>query len=799
MDKIQELEKKLRYNRDKIVRLHEELQMIEAEINELKSRGIQTDTSASVRKESGTVSVSQQTAQPVTQPASQQTAQPASQPVMQPVSQQTAQPVMQPVSQTRQGVQPQPVFQQSIQPKTQQDYDPYGLTGAQNSHVQPRVPYQPPTLEYKKSDTESLVGRNVMGVAASVLIFISIILFATLLIPMLTDGIKITIMLVVSFGITAVGLFKWFPKKESAFFLSLAACGIGAIYISLFICNAYFHVINEYVLYILILFWAGGVLYLSRYKQRLFEIIGLSGIIISVVFGTILCVNRNDMGMFIILTIYFIVGTTAYLIFRLKDEISYIISTSASLVGAIVLIVGMDSLIDKSLSAISGSGSVYLIIAILGIYMIAMIVLNLIKVDENNKLFIPIVGIIYNILLDTMLFVGLGKEDSTNIIVLFISLVVYAVIEALIHFRQQLGKEKSISFSAWQVILTIIITSMIFSTSVLSKTIGLPLLVIPLILYGFMRDDSLSKVLGIIYYGIMIWSFEVNSIYQLIIVIGVFILINVLLYMKKNQYSTGIKCAGYNIFIVGLIVSIAYVAVKYRLDAGNILMVILYVIGILNVLVVKSGFGKNWLTQEEEEPITISGYVINALMMLFSLYLMHEVNDDILHFLAVIGAIALFFVNTANFLKSEESGAGIYVGIKFTVLVLSILISYSAPNYVLSIATFVLAIVIILVGFWQKIKILRLYGLVTSMICVVKLVMIDITYDNTAGHALSFFISGVLCFVISALYNIADKKMKESDLSDGYNGYVGNAGYGGPGNVPGENNQMEDQNNRYIY
>jgi hypothetical protein len=31
--------------------------------------------------------------------------------------------------------------------------------------------------------------------------------------------------------------------------------------------------------------------------------------------------------------------------------------------------------------------------------------------------------------------------------------------------------------------------------------------------------------------------------------------------------------------------------------------------------------------------------------------------------------------------------------------------------------------------------------------------MIDTTYENTLGHALSFLISGILCFAISAIYN----------------------------------------------
>ena len=70
-----------------------------------------------------------------------------------------------------------------------------------------------------------------------------------------------------------------------------------------------------------------------------------------------------------------------------------------------------------------------------------------------------------------------------------------------------------------------------------------------------------------------------------------------------------------------------------------------------------------------------------------------------------------------------------------------------------------MAILLILLGFKLKLKSLRVYGLVTTMIFAVKLVMIDITYDNVLGNALSFFISGLICFGISALYSIADKKL----------------------------------------
>ena len=49
------------------------------------------------------------------------------------------------------------------------------------------------------------------------------------------------------------------------------------------------------------------------------------------------------------------------------------------------------------------------------------------------------------------------------------------------------------------------------------------------------------------------------------------------------------------------------------------------------------------------------------------------------------------------------------------------------------------------------------------MIFAVKLVMVDIKYDNVLGNALSFFISGLICFGISALYSIADKKLARDD------------------------------------
>ena len=89
--------------------------------------------------------------------------------------------------------------------------------------------------------------------------------------------------------------------------------------------------------------------------------------------------------------------------------------------------------------------------------------------------------------------------------------------------------------------------------------------------------------------------------------------------------------------------------------------------------------------------------------------------------------------------------------------------SLNAVNYVVSITFLLLAILFILIGFIGEYKYIRIYGLVLTMISIFKLVMLDIKYENTLGNAISFFVSGVLCFAISMIYNYLDKKIGEEE------------------------------------
>ena len=69
----------------------------------------------------------------------------------------------------------------------------------------------------------------------------------------------------------------------------------------------------------------------------------------------------------------------------------------------------------------------------------------------------------------------------------------------------------------------------------------------------------------------------------------------------------------------------------------------------------------------------------------------------------------------------------------------------------------VLAVLLILFGFWKSRKPVRIYGLILVLVSICKLILLDISYGKLELRAFSFLICGVICFGISFLYNRMDK------------------------------------------
>ena len=161
-------------------------------------------------------------------------------------------------------------------------------------------------------DYEKLFGKNLMGIFASVLIFISLVIFATLILPHLTDTLKMLAMYIASIAVLTAGLVLCRKNKENLFYIAILGCGAVSLYLSLLLSNLYFKVIGDLTLYGLILLWAVFVRFLTKIKNLVFNIIGQAGIFIASVLGTILCVHDEDVQKFFVLSIFYFISTVVF-------------------------------------------------------------------------------------------------------------------------------------------------------------------------------------------------------------------------------------------------------------------------------------------------------------------------------------------------------------------------------------------------------------------------------------------------------------------------------------------------------
>lgn len=693
-------------------------------------------------------------------------------------------------------IQPQDVEQSQASFTQPQDAKP-----PKKPFMRLQVAKQPDDASDKPMDLENMIGKSWMGIFASILIFVSFILFATLLAPFITDTIKMVAMYIVSVSFTLFGLIK-LKKNHNKLYLAISSCGVGAVYISLLLTNLYFKAIGDVALYLFILVWAVFVCYLSRWQDRIFQIIGQCGITIALLFGIILCVETDDTAKFLLLSLFFVITAAIFYVSNYSREFhKNIINNVFNAVNVFQLWIGFQSLIGSQLfdestqllnEKLSGGWSAHLIeiagVVVLLFLMMQFIIFLISRLKEKNIGFgllmitntILIMLFIYRIVYGAEAFFRLvnghclpsihrtafGAEDSIiGIIYFIIGFFLLAVIEKKFADRKDDGRILMQFFA-----LPLFIIS-VYMITFFQDHIGLSFIMILFLLLGYHTDDSVYKSESLIMAAIYCFVDTKYSIEHFGLGLLFFAILAVHMYIKKKQYNITFKLSSYFIGLLFICVSLANVFEEMKVDYNISETVIFTVMALLNVLAMKTRFVKDFQTLQTEKSSVIATRITNALFMAYSLFAITDTNNEICHYILILLAILIFMVNTKNLLEHNKGLLpGIYIGIKLTVLIITILDSFDAANYVISISVFLFAILSIVVGFRFFFKSFRIYGLFLSLTSVAKLILVDISYDNTLGHALSFFICGILCFVISMIYHLIDRKVQDnssgSDSSD---------------------------------
>nr|MCR5581433.1 hypothetical protein [Pseudobutyrivibrio sp.] len=171
-------------------------------------------------------------------------------------------------------------LQPQIQPLTQPQEEP---VNNQAKYIRP---------ESRKKDMEAFIGKHGMAVGASLLIFIAMVMFATLLIPKLSVELKCAALFIFSGAFIVVGLIHEKKNGINKWNTAIIGCGTGAVFISIYVLYSYILEVRFpsggiIVLFVLLIAWASALCFLSNKKSMIYAVIAQIGILISAIFGNI--------------------------------------------------------------------------------------------------------------------------------------------------------------------------------------------------------------------------------------------------------------------------------------------------------------------------------------------------------------------------------------------------------------------------------------------------------------------------------------------------------------------------------
>ena len=137
-----------------------------------------------------------------------------------------------------------------------QDVVPQAAQPTQAVVVPPR-PAQKPVVHKEpkpQKNMENVFGKNVIGVVASILMFIGVFAFGTLVLTSMPDVAKVIGMFLLSTGVLAFGMFLN-KKNPTVFSTIVTGCGTGLFFISIFLTHLYYHMIGDIATFTLIFLW----------------------------------------------------------------------------------------------------------------------------------------------------------------------------------------------------------------------------------------------------------------------------------------------------------------------------------------------------------------------------------------------------------------------------------------------------------------------------------------------------------------------------------------------------------------
>lgn len=631
-----------------------------------------------------------------------------------------------------------------------------------SQQISPNQQWQPPKKQ-QKEDVESVIGKTIMVICASILIFIGLGFFSVAILKDFNDVAKAILMFSVSGILTVFGVVFSFVKKDNKVFTAVAGCGIGALYISILVSKVGFEIISTTVMIAMLCVWIAVVGVLSKMKSKLFLIIGQVGVTMTLFTG----IGRDYMGRedidFMFVLLLYAVAQIVFFITHFEKEYD---KNKTNLISSCVAMFLL-TMYNYGFEAKEG-GCALVIISVTLALMVAKLLLSLFvfKIDERNNIMF---GILSGFEYIFFMLVCANQLPHSAECVLAVSLVILILTEWRIKGEKMPGRETLVSFLLFGIWLSYI------SVDILNEHLGVMPLVHATFVVGFLRVRNVYKIVGLIltYYMVQFntdigWMYVLGS----ILVLGTVIL---LLLRNKEQYRPWFKIMMYFCGAIFLFHTIkeyleplfGSIRIENARSYREMFYLVLFLIFNIFMAYVKP-IHRDLRTKITEKGTLIAVGCVNIALIMHSFSALGSSRNESLR--VVFALISLLFCSVFSvnmLLEYKKSWVTIYLGIKYTIFLFVAMGAFDAAEVGVSISGIVLSFVFISSGFVFENRLtysfrpLRIYGLVLTLICIFKLILLDIHYDSLLLRSLGFFVSGLLCFGISFVYYFVEKKARK--------------------------------------
>lgn len=644
-------------------------------------------------------------------------------------------------------------------------------------------------------NVEQFIGKNVMAIVASLLIFISIVILCGAVIPYMNDLIKTGLIFGVStlFMVVGIGLMCY---KKNAWSITLTSCGLVSIYISAIASNVWLETLPDVGLYVITFMWAIIAVVLSKTYSSIFEVICIMGIMVSSFLDStnyeFYCHSASNISPASTITL----GLVGYIIFLIGKEYKnswlaipkdiFVAIFSIRIVSTLMNIIDYTARNEHTQElVISSIAFIFMLILATGYNYIRHTKYNIHKAD----FIFTIISVIWILSTASQVMDIVTRKLEGTIICQAILIINTILALTYVWFTVKAYKDSDAIDIIKSILSFLAIAVWIYISYgdiVITHMIGFVPLIITIELIGFRFKNIPLKIMGLILFLISNFvnytdryeSEHLGVTWQILLSIFTFACIMQLIQKFKEQYTDWFKGVTLVAGLIGTVI-IRFSSLGYLFDHIITLRAIQYLLVLAIVLnVLFSPLGVNPITNRESKPIHIMFRVLSEIFIaITSLALLFSYGTKGIKLEAIIMSIVIIgftLINTKNRIgiQYREFNA-LYNIFKLTIVSWLIVLVLLHINPAISAVSILISVLGIIVGFKFRLEYIRIYGLILSIMSIIKISFIDINLKGSLGTAICMFICGVLCFCISFAYNRIDKVMG-GNINDNINMYKEN-------------------------